>query len=235
MPTDFKESWICLKKPRKNHVHKQTITEITMDNNKSPRPFHAKDLSARYADHQNVTEDEKRFREILESVGREGTEEFLDYLKFNNFFTAPGSVSYHSNWKGGLVNHSLKVYDYAMKYREEMLSKDPTLESELDVDSIAVASLLHDICKMDEYKIKADGSPAHRKSFAPCGVHGDKSVILAMLHGYKLEGDEIVAIRWHMGSKQIKDHKEKAVCESAKKDFALLRLIIRADHAAAKN
>ena len=231
-----------------------------MDNNKSPRPFHAKDLSARqyldifpsnmtdeqkdelaaemeqnYADEQIVTKDEKRFREILGSVGREGTEEFLDYLKCNNFFTAPGSVSHHSNWKGGLVSHSLKVYDYAMMYREEMLSEDPTLESELDPNSIAVASLLHDICKMDEYKIKADGSPAHRKSFAPCGVHGDKSVILAMLHGYKLEGDEIVAIRWHMGSKHIKDHKEKAVCESAKKDFALLRLIIRADHDAAKN
>ena len=229
-----------------------------MDNNKDPRENPLKPISARqyldifpsnmtdeqkdelaaemeqnYADKQIVTEDEKRFREILESVGRDGTEEFLDYLKFNNFFTAPGSVSYHSNWKGGLVNHSLKVYDYAMKYREEMLSKDPALESELDVDSIAVASLLHDICKMDEYKIKADGSPAHRKSFAPCGVHGDKSVILAMLHGYKLEGDEIVAIRWHMGSKHIKDHKEKAVCESAQKDFALLRLIIRADHAAA--
>ena len=231
-----------------------------MDNNKDPREFPLKPISARqyldifpsnmtdeqkdelaaemeqnYADKQIVTEDEKRFREILGSVGREGTEEFLDYLKCNNFFTAPGSVSHHSNWKGGLVNHSLKVYDYAMKYRVEMLSKDPTLESELDADSIAVASLLHDICKMDEYKIKADGSPAHRKSFAPCGVHGDKSVILAMLHGYKLEGDEIVAIRWHMGSKHIKDHKEKAVCESAKKDFALLRLIIRADHDAAKN
>lgn len=231
-----------------------------MDNNKDPREFPLKPISARqyldifpsnmtdeqkdelaaemeqnYADEQIVTKDEKRFREILGSVGREGTEEFLDYLKCNNFFTAPGSVSHHSNWKGGLVNHSLKVYDYAMKYRVEMLSKDPTLESELDADSIAVASLLHDICKMDEYKIKADGSPAHRKSFAPCGVHGDKSVILAMLHGYKLEGDEIVAIRWHMGSKHIKDHKEKAVCESAKKDFALLRLIIHADHDAAKN
>ena len=231
-----------------------------MSNNKDPREFPVKPLSARqfldlfpfemsdekkdelaaemeqnYADKQITTEDEKRFREILESVGREGTEEFLDYLKANNFFTAPASVSYHSNWKGGLVNHSLKVYDYAMQYREEMISEDPSLESELDTDSIAIAALLHDICKMDEYKIKADGSPAHKKSYAPVGFHGDKSVALIMFRGYKLEGDEIVAIRWHMGSKHIKDHREKAVCESAKKDFALLRLIIRADHAAATN
>ena len=73
-----------------------------MDNNKETREFPIKPLSARqfldffplsiseeekeelaaemeqnYADHQIVTKDEKRFREILESAGREGTEEFL--------------------------------------------------------------------------------------------------------------------------------------------------------------
>ena len=92
----------------------------------------AAEMEQRYKDIQTVTEDEKRFREILESVGREGTEDFLHYLKINGFFIAPGSVVHHSNWKGGLVNHSLKVYDYAMKIREEMLKEDPSLELELE-------------------------------------------------------------------------------------------------------
>ena len=193
----------------------------------------AAEMEQRYKDIQTVTEDEKRFREILESVGRKGTEEFLHYLKSNGFFIAPGSVTYHSNWKGGLANHSLKVYDYAMMFREEMLKKDPSLESELDPDSIAVTALLHDVCKMDEYDIKSDGTPVHKNPRAPFGVHGDKSVVFIIYHGYHLEGDEIVAIRWHMGSKHIKDSMEKRICEDAKKDFALLRLIIRADHEAA--
>ena len=231
-----------------------------MDNNKAPRPFQAKDLSARqyldlfpsnmteeqkdklaaemeqrYADHQTVTQDEKRFREILESTGREGVGEFLDSLKCNNFFTAPGSVSHHSNWKGGLVSHSLKVYDYAMMYRKEMLLADPSLVSVLDADSIAVASLLHDICKMDEYKIDLAGKPIRKKPYLHLGGHGTKSVIMILSRGFKLEFDEILAIRWHMGSKHIKNQRDRQECETAKNGFALVLLIIRADHDAAKN
>lgn len=229
-----------------------------MDNNKDTREFPIKPLSARqfldffplimseeekeelaaemeqnYADHQIVTKDEKRFREILESAGREGTEEFLHYLKINNFFTAPGTVSHHSNWKGGLVNHSLKVYDCAMQIREGMIQEAPSIASELKEENIAVAALLHDICKADEYKIKLDGKPAHKEASAHLGGHGDKSVILILFHGFKLEGDEMQAIRWHMGAKHIKDPKDKAECEKAKAESALVRLIIRADHMAA--
>ena len=55
----------------------------------------------------------------------------------------------------------------------------------------------------------------------------------ALYHGYKLEGDELLAIVWHMGAVRIKDPKEKAECEKAKKESALVRLIIKADHEAA--
>ena len=110
-------------------------------------------MEKRYADHQTVTEDEKRFREILGSTGREGVEELLEYLKVNDFFIAPGSVSHHSNWKGGLVNHSLKVYDRAMQIRETMIREDPSVIDELKEEKVAVAALLHDICKADAYTI----------------------------------------------------------------------------------
>lgn len=212
---------------------RQFLDLIPFNMSEEERENKAAEMEQRYKDIQTVTEDEKRFRELLESVGREGTEDFLHYLKDNGFFIAPGSVSHHSNWKGGLVNHSLKVYDYAMKFREEMLKQDPSLEEELEPDSIAVAALLHDVCKMDEYYIKANGSPDKNVHPTPFGVHADKSVVFILYHGYHLEGDEIVAIRWHMGSKHIKDSREKAICDDAKKDFALLRLIIRADHEAA--
>ena len=55
----------------------------------------------------------------------------------------------------------------------------------------------------------------------------------ALYHGYKLEGDELFAIVWHMGAGCIKDPKEKSECEQAEKGSALVRLIIKADHEAA--
>ena len=154
-------------------------------------------------------------------------------MKRKNFFTAPASVDHHSNWQGGLVHHSLKVYDCAMQIREEMIQDDPSVASKLKEEEIAVAALLHDISKADEYKIKLDGTPAHKEASAHLGGHGDKSVILILFHGFKLEGDELLAIRWHMGAKHIKDPKDKAECEKAKAESALVRLIIRADHMAA--
>ena len=120
-----------------------------------------------------------------------------------------------------------------MQIREGMILEDPSIASELKEENIAVAALLHDICKADEYKINLDGKPAHKEASAHLGGHGDKSVILILFHGFKLEGDEMQAIRWHMGAKHIKDPKDKAECDKAKAESALVRLIIRADHMAA--
>lgn len=189
------------------------------------------EMEQNLVDKQIETEDEKRFREILRSVGRENTEDFLDYLKNVHFFTAPASVNNHGNRKGGLVNHSLKVYDYAMKFREEMIREDPSVAEYLSNENIAVAALLHDICLADELKVKADGTPAHQLSSANLGGHGYKSVVLIMLHDYKLIGDEVLAIRWHMGSKDISDPRDMDEYKRAKND-ALVRLIVRADNEA---
>ena len=135
-----------------------------------------------------------------------------------------------------LKNKTYRLYKallQTVKFREEMLQEDPSLEEFLKMENIAVAALLHDVCKMDEYKIKADGTPAHKEPNAILGGHGYKSIVLLLFQGFRLTGDEILAIRWHMGAKYIKDPKEKKECEKAKKDSPLTRLIIRADHAAA--
>ena len=190
-------------------------------------------MEKRYADHQTMTEDEKRFREILGSTGREGVEEFLEYLKVNDFFIAPSSVSHHSNWKGGLVNHSLKVYDCAMQIRETMIRENPSVIDELKEEKVAVAALLHDICKADEYTIDSDGKPARKRPYLHLGGHGTKSVIMILFRGFKLTFDEILAIRWHMGARHIQKKRDREECEKAKQGSALVRLIIRADHMAA--
>ena len=122
---------------------------------------------------------------------------------------APASTNFHGNYEGGLADHSLNVYTAAMRLRATALSLNPSLEEELPEDSIAIASLLHDVCKADVYmEVKKkrqnsfgrweeyDGYTVDYSNF-PVG-HGEKSVIILLRLGLDLTDAEIAAIRWHM-------------------------------------
>ena len=185
------------------------------------------------ADKHKCTMKEAEFRSILNKIGRPGTEQMLKELKKLGFFEAPASVDYHSNWKGGLLDHSLKVYECAMELRTKMLADKPRLESQLDTDSVAIAALLHDVCKADEYCMDGDGNPMHAQPLFPIGGHGDKSLIRLLMWGYKLDQDEMLVIRWHMGENSLKAKPDIKSCQAAKRASALSRLIIQADHMAA--
>ena len=55
---------------------------------------------------------QERFIEIFrEKITREGADKLLDFLMKSDFFTAPASTRYHGACEGGLVQHSLNVYD----------------------------------------------------------------------------------------------------------------------------
>ena len=51
-------------------------------------------------------------------ITREGANELLAYLMGPNsdFFTAPASTRYHSAYEGGLLEHSLNVYECLKDY-----------------------------------------------------------------------------------------------------------------------
>ena len=120
-----------------------------------------------------------------------------------------------------------------MRIRSEMLKDNPELESELDENSVAVAALLHDVCKADEYIIswKADPKPVKVQPKFPLGGHGDKSVIKILMWGYQLLPEEILAIKWHMGEKHLTRKEDIENCKRAKEN-ALCRVIIKADYEA---
>lgn len=46
-----------------------------------------------------------------ENIKRDGADALLDWLKRSDFFTAPASTKYHGAYEGGLLEHSLNVYD----------------------------------------------------------------------------------------------------------------------------
>jgi len=147
-----------------------------------------------------------RFLEIYkELVTREGADKFLDWLLESDFFTAPASTKYHGCYEGGLLEHSLNVYDCLKKNVESA-----GLQGTYSPATVAVVSLLHDICKVNYYKkgfrnVKDDETGQWYKKEVyevdekfPCGEHADKSIIIIQ-NFMHLEPEEILAIRAHMG------------------------------------
>ena len=95
-----------------------------------------------------------RFIEIYKkNIHREGSEKLLDYLISggSDFFTAPASTKYHGSYEGGLLEHSLNVYDCLVNYLERTRTKEVYNMNYTD-ENIAIAALLHDLCKMNFYK-----------------------------------------------------------------------------------
>ena len=158
----------------------------------------------------NITDNKERFCKILRDTGRENMDYVLEDLEALGFFEQPASVKNHYNFPGGLVEHSLKVYDMAVALRKSIIELRPDMESQLSMDSVAIAMLLHDVCKADIYRKvqrarkneigmfeKFDEYQVDYSNF-PVG-HGEKSVIMLLRSGLDLEDAEILAIRWHMG------------------------------------
>ena len=61
-----------------------------------------------------MKEKKERFIELLRSTGRQGIEEVINDLEKSGFFTAPASTKHHLNYEGGLMEHSMNVFDMAM-------------------------------------------------------------------------------------------------------------------------
>lgn len=90
---------------------------------------------------------QERFIELLSSIQRDGADVsgLLSCLQTHNFYTAPASLKYHSSFKGGLCEHSLKTYDTLTKLVETYF---PNRYSE---DTLKIVGLLHDIAKSNYY------------------------------------------------------------------------------------
>ena len=53
----------------------------------------------------------EKFISLLRSTNREGMENLLEFLEKSDFYKAPASTRYHGNYEGGLLEHSMKVYE----------------------------------------------------------------------------------------------------------------------------
>lgn len=169
----------------------------------------------------------ERFCTLLRQTGRENVEYMIEDLEDLGFFEAPASVQGHGSYPGGLVEHSLNVYDSAMGIRKETLAIRPDLEAQLSPESIAVAALLHDACKADFYTLVRKNKRNEIGTYEPVEVyeihderfpigHGEKSAMIVLRSGMDVTEEELCAIRWHMGPWNLGKDDEKFYRQAGK-------------------
>ena len=157
----------------------------------------------------------ERFIEIYnQNITREGADKLLDFLlNGSDFFTAPASTRYHGAHEGGLVEHSLNVYDCLKDLMDRPRMKE-VYGIEYPEESIAIAALLHDVCKVNFYKTsyrnvkdetgRWQSVPYYTiEDTLPYG-HGEKSAYIVSAY-MRLTRDEAFAIRYHMGFSGTED------------------------------
>ncbi len=188
-----------------------------------------------------IVSNKDKFIEIFEkNIKRAGADKLLAWLcsDSSDFFTAPSSTRYHGSYEGGLVEHSLNVYECLKDY----LSRPRTKElygMDYSEESIAIAALLHDICKVNFYGVdyrnakNAQGVWERVPYYTvhdelPYG-HGEKSVYI--VSGFmRLSREEAFAIRYHMG---FSGNEDKGIVGQALEKFPLALALNVADMEAA--
>ncbi len=175
----------------------------------------------------NPEENKQEFLKLFDTYilpVREGALELREFLEKSSFFDDPASGKYHLNVPGGLCQHSLNVYHRLWdllnleKNRDTIQMPSPS--------TVAVVSLLHDLCKIGCYRQE----PRNQKTYDPEKVraagwgvkhdqlgdfiwetvlqykfddplpfgHGEKSVWIIQKY-LTLSDEEAFAIRYHMG------------------------------------
>lgn len=174
---------------------------------------------------KEIAENIQRFESLINSINRPGKEDLLNFIRKSDFYEAPASTRFHLACSGGLLQHSLNVYDCLCAKKENPIWRD--ILGKYDEENLIIMALLHDVCKIRLYvkgsknqktyeaaKVRAaerwqvkhdqggdfiwetvDSYTIEEKY--PLG-HGEKSVICIQQY-MRLEPDEIFAIRWHMG------------------------------------
>ena len=163
-----------------------------------------------------------RFEQLLMSANRTGTDKLIEFLRKSDFYTAPASTKYHLSCEGGLLQHSLNVYDALIS----KVKNNPTWQQDFNPTSLIVTSLLHDLCKTYFYVSEVKNRKVYKENGSkmdsngrydwesymgytiedqfPYG-HGEKSVMM-IEQFIRLSPEERYAIRWHMGFSEPKEN-----------------------------
>ena len=162
------------------------------------------------------------FKELMPDLIN--TDEIIRYLDSVGYFTAPSSFKRHGAWIGGNFDHSLKVTEYLLEYKNAKWSRK---------ESPYIVGMFHDLCKSDirtfviecgEERIISTQSNDHR--------HSEKS--LEMLSKIiELTMEEKLCIYYHMGEHED-DYEYRVLMEQMIVKYPNIQLTQIADTRAAE-
>lgn len=149
----------------------------------------------------NIENNQKIIESYLKATNLPDIDRLCAWLSTTDFYTAPASTRYHLSCEGGLAQHSIFVFDTLLEYNYRGFIDYPHEE-------IALAALLHDVCKIQMYEKefrwrKNDANEWEQYETYKINErfsygHGEKSVYLVE-QWVRLPYHVATAIRAHMG------------------------------------
>ena len=144
----------------------------------------------------------ERFNELLLSTKIKGIDNLIIELEKGGFYTSPASSGHHLAEVGGLLQHSLNVYNASM----EVISQMNIIKAD-HVDLI-IATLLHDVGKMGAFgeanyvpNVLKSGNVSTAKPFVTTKIgleHQDISIMTVNKY-IDLNRQQTIAIKYHNG------------------------------------
>jgi hypothetical protein len=156
-------------------------------------------------------ETQKTIISLLRSTNRDGIESLIKYLEDEGFFESPASARFHGSYSGGLAKHSLRVYemlkDHVSTYKPNIKSGFGQMQYKFDGETLIIAGLLHDLCKIGAYvRTKDDDGWTNNRA----KEKGHAALSIKRIEKYiKLTKIEKLMIKYHMGIYGTKEFQDK--------------------------
>ena len=190
---------------------------------------------------------------LQDNVKREGIDNLISWLKSKDTKIAPASTRYHLSCAGGLVKHSLNVYNRLKKlieleYPTTIIDENGEVQKVENTcpyseETITIVALLHDISKIDFYEIQERNTKDENGNWIKVPYYSVKDETKRFIFGshsmnsyymantfLNLTYQEGLAILHHMGGMDSTEDKfsVKGLAEAYKKS-PLALLLMQAD------
>jgi hypothetical protein len=147
--------------------------------------------------------------EMLLMTRRTGIQGLIKYMEDGGYFEAPAGMKNHNAFKGGLVEHSINVFELLIEYNKLFFlekARDPgQVPEKVTPENLVIACLLHDLCKMNAY-LGEEGS----YTLNPVKPKGHAALSIKMASAFiELEPLEYMMIKYHMGVYGLKEFGKK--------------------------